>query len=114
MGTFDGYHKKSEESTGVIAMIDLLVKDLDKEMQIADVDEKDAQKDYETLMAQAAKKRAEDSKAITNKASAKAEEEEMLGAEKDKKGKTTQALMGVLEEIKNLHGECDWLLQYWG
>merc|ERR1719208_728295 len=112
--TFDGYHKKSEESTGVIAMIDLLVKDLDKEMQEADVNEKDAQKDYETLMAQAAKKRAEDSKASTNKAAAKAEEEEMLGAEKDKKGKNTHALMGVIEEIKNLHGECDWLIQYWG
>jgi len=111
--TFDGYHKKSQESTGVIAMIDLLVKDLDKEMQVADVNEKDAQKDYETLMAQAAAKRAEDSKASTNKAAAKAEEEEMLGAEKDKKEKTTQELMNVMEEIKNLHGECDWLVKYW-
>merc|ERR1719443_1604482 len=35
--TFDAYSKKSEESTGVIAMLDLLVKDLDKEMQEATV-----------------------------------------------------------------------------
>merc|ERR1719433_38316 len=83
-------------------------------MQVAEVDEKDAQKDYETMMAQSAKKRTEDSKAATNKAAAKAEEEEMLEAEKDKKGKNTHALMGVMEEIKNLHGDCDWLVQYWG
>merc|ERR1719215_1885013 len=37
------YKKKSEESTGVIAMIDLLVKDLDKEMTVAKAEEKDAQ-----------------------------------------------------------------------
>jgi len=110
--TFDGYHKKSQEGTGVIAMIDLLVKDLDKEMQIAGVNEKDAQKDYEALMAQAAAKRSQDSASSTNKAAAKAEEEEMLGAEKTKKDETSKALMGVLENIKALHGDCDWLLKY--
>merc|ERR1719207_466755 len=45
------YGKKSEEGNGVIAMIDLLVKDLTKEMTEADVNEKDAQADYEKLMA---------------------------------------------------------------
>merc|ERR1712087_605164 len=38
--TFGAYANKGQESTGVIAMIDLLVADLDKEMQIAEVDEK--------------------------------------------------------------------------
>merc|ERR1719230_1825627 len=37
------YKKKGEESNGVIAMIDLLVKDLDKEMTVAKAEEKDAQ-----------------------------------------------------------------------
>merc|ERR1719199_2418764 len=41
------YKKKSGESGGVIAMIDLLVKDLDKEMTVAQTEEKDAQADYE-------------------------------------------------------------------
>merc|ERR1719190_112884 len=40
------YAKKSGESTGVIAMIDLLVKDLDKETAEAQTSEKDAQADY--------------------------------------------------------------------
>merc|ERR1719352_1711410 len=42
--TFGAYSKKSEESTGVIAMLDLLIKDLDKEMQEATVEEENAQK----------------------------------------------------------------------
>merc|ERR1719454_112181 len=44
--TFEGaYQKKGEESNGVIAMINLLVKDLDKEMTEAETEEEDSQKD---------------------------------------------------------------------
>merc|ERR1719262_2074752 len=67
------YAKKSEESGGVLAMMDMLVKDLDKEMTIAEATEKDAQEDYEKMMADSAAKRAEDSKCITEKEAAKAE-----------------------------------------
>merc|ERR1712032_1100578 len=45
--SFNAYAKKSEEGAGVTGMIDLLVKELDTELQEAEVDEKDAQKDYE-------------------------------------------------------------------
>merc|ERR1711953_734392 len=48
--TWGAYSKKSEESTGVIGMIDLLIKDLDKEMTEAKTEEKDAQADYEPMM----------------------------------------------------------------
>merc|ERR1719373_314481 len=44
------YQKKSGESTGVIAMIDILIKDLDKEMTESEASEKDAQADYVTMM----------------------------------------------------------------
>merc|ERR1719253_755791 len=53
------YKKKGEESSGVIAMIDLLVKDLEKEMTTAKTVEKNAQEDYEQLMSDAAEKRAD-------------------------------------------------------
>merc|ERR1719487_1783199 len=36
------YKKKGEDSAGVIAMMDTMVADLDKEMQTAEVDEKNA------------------------------------------------------------------------
>jgi chromosome segregation ATPase len=104
------YKKSGEEGGGVIAMIDLLVADIDKENQIMEVDEKDAQKDYETLMSDAQTKRAEDSKAITDKESAKAETETQLQADTDtKKSKTTEA-METAKFIGGLHEECDWLL----
>merc|ERR1719254_441003 len=55
--TFGPYTKKGESSTGVIAMIDLLVADLDKEMQESEVAETDAQREYEEMMSQSAAKR---------------------------------------------------------
>merc|ERR1719392_474168 len=61
------YKKKSGESNGVIAMFDLLVKDLDKEMTVAKTEEKDSQADYEAMMKDSAAKRADDSKTLANK-----------------------------------------------
>ena len=62
-------------------MIDLLVKDLDKEMTVATTEEKDAQADYEQMMKDSAEKRAEDSKSLANKESALADMQAAL--EKD-------------------------------
>merc|ERR1719160_140354 len=61
------YKKSGEESNGVIAMIDTIVADVDKEIQTMEVDEKDAQSEYEEFMADASDKRAQDSKAMTDK-----------------------------------------------
>merc|ERR1719217_1222341 len=91
--------------------MDLLVKDLDKEMTEATAEEKDAQGDYEEMMADAAAKRAEDSKAITEKESAKADAEENLSAATDDKKEATGELMATEEYLAQLHTECDWLLQ---
>merc|ERR1719498_287436 len=105
------YKKSGEESGGVINMIDLLVADLDKDIQTSKVDEKDAQSDYETFMADASEKRALDSKAITDNESAKAETESNLQANKDSKGSKTMEAMETAKYLSGLHGECDWLLQ---
>merc|ERR1719247_3204116 len=105
------YKKSGEESGGVIAMIDLLVADIDKENQVMEVDEKDAQKEYEQFMSDASEKRALDSKAITDNESAKAETESDLQANKDAKGSKTINAMETAKYISGLHGECDWLLQ---
>merc|ERR1719498_529117 len=93
-------------------MIDLLVGDLDKEMQESTVSEKDAQTDYEAAMADASSKRAADSKSVTEKTSAKAQAEEMLQAETDKKSETSTMLAETLAYIQQLHGQCDFLLKY--
>jgi len=107
------YKKSGEESNGVIAMIDLLVADIDKENQTMEVDEKDAQADYETFMSDASEKRSLDSKAITDKEAAKAETETQLQTDTDtKKSKTIEA-METAKYIGGLHEECDWLLKYY-
>jgi len=106
------YKKKGEESTGVIAMIDLLIKDLDKELTEAATNEKEAQKDFETAMQDAAQQRATDTKTLADKESAKADAEGALQMHTDSKGSDTKELMAVVQVIGNLHTECDWLLQY--
>merc|ERR1719235_169355 len=86
-------------------MIDSLVADIDKENQAAEVDEKDAQHDYETFMEDSAEKRALDSKAITDKEAAKAEtESEVQTNTEDKKSKTIEA-METAKYIGGLHEE---------
>lgn len=111
--TFGAYSKKSEESTGVIAMIDLLIKDLDTEMIEAETTEKEAQKDYEDMMADSAEKRALDSKTLTDKGDTKASLEGDLEAHKEAKADTGKELMATLEYIASLHQECDWLIEYY-
>merc|ERR1719311_958618 len=92
-------------------MIDLLVKDLDKEMQEAEVEEKDAQKEYEKVMSDSAAKRAQDVKLITEKTAMKAQLETELEGSKEGKASSTKELMATLEYMSSLHGECDWLLK---
>merc|ERR1719215_1747273 len=105
------YKKSGEESGGVMAMIDLLVADLDKDIQTSEVDEKDAQSDYEQFMGDASEKRALDSKAITDKESAKGETEEELQANRESKHSKNIEAMENAKWTSGLHGECDWLLQ---
>jgi DNA repair exonuclease SbcCD ATPase subunit len=107
------YKKKGEESTGVIAMIDDLVKELDMEMTEAETEEKLAQEEYEELMADSAAKRAADSKSITAKEDEKANTEKALTENEGLHTSTVKELMATEEYIGSLHGECDWLIQYY-
>jgi chromosome segregation ATPase len=106
------YKKKSGESGGVIAMIDLIVKDLDKEMTVAKTEEKDAQGDYETMMKDSAAKRADDSKTLADKQGTLANLESSLQSNTEEKGSTVKELGATMQYIQSLHAECDWLLQY--
>merc|ERR1719189_3400300 len=65
------------------------------------------------MMADAQKKRAGDSKSITDKEAAKGSTEEMLQVETENKAGTSKTLMKTLEYLHNLHSECDWLMKYY-
>jgi len=106
------YKKKSGESGGVIAMIDLIVKDLDKEMTVAKTEEKDSQGDYETMMKDSAAKRSDDSKALADKQGTLADLQAALNTSNEDKASTQKELGATLQYIQSLHNECDWLLKY--
>lgn len=110
--SFDAYSKKSGDSMGVIAMIDKLVMDLEKEMVEAETEEKNSQADYETCMRDSAEKRTKDSKLLSEKEGTKAELETDLETNTDDKAAATKELMSTMGYISQLHNECDFLIKY--
>merc|ERR1719359_1326256 len=98
-------------ATKVMAVMDMLVADLDKEMQEADVEEKDAQGEYEQFMADSAAKRAQDSKAITDKEGEVANLKDELQAANDSKKAEEKELLATRQYLADLHAECDWLME---
>jgi septal ring factor EnvC (AmiA/AmiB activator) len=107
-----GAYSKSEESGGVMKMMTMLISDLDKEMNEATAEEKDAQADYELMMKDSAEKRTADSKSLTERESTKASLEGDLEAHTEAHTATSADLKATLEYIQSLHTECDWLLKY--
>jgi len=110
--TWGAYATKSGENTGVVAMIDLLIKDLTKEMTEAKTTEADAQADYEELMRDSASKRTSDSALLTEKTATKASLEGDLQNLRDTKGQVSRDLSATNQYIASLHAECDWLLKF--
>jgi predicted RNase H-like nuclease (RuvC/YqgF family) len=108
--TFGAYTKKGEESTGVIAMLDMMVADLDKEITEAETEEKEGQAEYETFMKDSAEKRALDAKSIEDKESTKADAEAKLLKDSEEKTSTMKEAMATHEFLADVHGDCDWLL----
>merc|ERR1719265_2653480 len=82
-------------------------------MTAADLEEKDAQGDYEEAMQDAADKRATDTKDLTDKNAAKATWETELQAHKDAKKASETELAALQDYIKTLHADCDFLLEYY-
>merc|ERR1719436_924885 len=103
---------KSESNSGVMEMMNLLISDLDKEMTEAKTEEKDAQADFEAMVADSKKKRFADSKAVTEKEAALADLGADLEGAKSAKAATSSELAATAKYIASLHAECDWLLKY--
>merc|ERR1719271_1017389 len=107
--TAGAYKKKS--AGGPTALIQKLSNELKMEIQANEIDEKNAQEDYEELMAESASKRAADSKTITEKESQKAGlEGDLEQATKDHKAASAEK-MALGEYVAQLHGNCDFLLK---
>ena len=103
--------KEGQMGQGVIAMMDLLLKDLENQLTVGATEEKNAQEDYETAMADAKEKRMADTKLLGEKMSAKAETDDALEKHTDEKASLTEELQGNSAYIASLHADCDWLLE---
>jgi len=109
--TFGAYQKKDGKSKGVIALMDMLQKDLEKDMTEAEHNEKTAQKDYAELTSDAQATRAQDSKSITDKESNKAKLEGKLQEVKSQSVMTADELNQVRNYVAELHSSCDFITQ---
>merc|ERR550525_942780 len=108
--TWGAYQKKGQEHSGVMAMMDLLITDLDKEMTEMGTDEKNAQEEYEIFMQDSQAKRADDSKSIADREGTKAELEARVRKLSAESKATNAEAYATATTIKDLHLECDWLL----
>merc|ERR1719207_405297 len=103
--------KKESNSGGVVALMDTIVLDLEKDKATAEADEKTAQKEYVSLMSESQTTREADSKSLVNKKSAKAERESKLVTAKEGKAVTFEELSNANTFLADLHSSCDFVVQ---
>jgi len=109
--TFEGEVKPSEQSGGVMAMMDQMIKDVEMDIQEGKHDEADAQKDYEEEMKDAAEKRETDSKLIVEKEGAKADTMTRLQMAREQRATKRDQLGITKDKEQSLHVDCDYLLK---
>jgi hypothetical protein len=108
------YEKKSKQSSGVVALMDMIIKDLHASLSDIEHDEGTAQKDYVELMGDSAASRASDMKSVTDKESAKAEITAQKVAAKEKLMANLNDLEVLSKYVTQLHGSCDFILENYG
>merc|ERR1719235_469298 len=105
-----GEMKKNSGSTGVIAMMEQMAKDVEMDIKAAKMDEATAQKDYTETMAEAAEKRAGDSKLIVEKEGTKASQAEELATARELLSSKREQLSIAGDKLNNLYRTCDMFL----
>merc|ERR1719271_1227366 len=109
--TWDAYQKKDGKSNGVIALMDMLMKELQDGITEAENEEKTAQKDYERLMTESQESRATMVQSVTTKEVAKADLDTKIEATKEKKSSEEAQLDSLKQTIAQLHADCDFLVE---
>jgi len=109
--TWDAYQKKDGKSNGVMALMDMLMKELSDGITESEHEEETAQKDYERLMSDSQASRAKMVESITAKEAAKAELDSTIVATKDKKSSQETDLSTVKQYLVELHAKCDFIIE---
>jgi hypothetical protein len=109
--TFEGeYKNKGQKGSSVMALMDMLSKDLEKDMQEAEHGEKTAQKEYAELLADAEATKSQDLKSVSTSETAKAGLEGKLEEAKTQKIITDDQHATVTNYIADLHQSCDFII----
>merc|ERR1719420_1876311 len=105
---------EKKNSGGVVALMDKIVSDLEKDKAGAAADEKHAQAEYVTLMAETQATRSQNSKGLVQKNAAKAELESKLVTAKESKAVTAEEVMNAHTFLSDLHSSCDFVVENFG
>jgi len=109
--TWGAYEKKSGKSNGVIALMDMLLKEMADELSEAKHDEETAQSDYERLMQESQASRAKKAESVTSKEAAKADLDVKSEQTKERKASQQTELANTESYIAQLHGTCDFIVE---
>merc|ERR1740127_152428 len=109
--TWGAYQKKDGKSNGVLALMDMLMKELQGDVTEATHDEETSQKDYERLMSDSQASRAQNVESITDKEGAKADMDVKVEQTKQQKASQETELGNVKQYIVQLHASCDFLVE---
>merc|ERR1719161_2842356 len=109
--TWGAYQKKEGKSNGVMALMDMLLKELSGDMTDAENEEKTSQRDYERLMSDSQTTRAQNAKSITDKEAAKADMDTAVEETKAKLDAQQTSLQNLKQYMIQLHANCDFLIE---
>merc|ERR1719390_15199 len=108
--TWGAYQKKDGKSNGVIALMDMLLKELGGDLTTSEFEEKTAQKDYERLMSDSQASRSQNVASITDKEAAKADMDTAVENTKAKLDSQQASLADIKQYILQLHAKCDFII----
>merc|ERR1719451_16849 len=109
--TWGAYQKKDGKSNGVMALMDMLMKELSDDLTTSENEEKTSQTDYERLMADSQATRSQNVASITDKESAKADMDTAIEQTKAKLDSQQTSLADIKQYILQLHANCDFLIE---
>jgi len=98
-------------ASGVLAMISQIAHGVELDIKEGELEEADAQKEYEKAMSDATQKRAADSELMITKDKARAQLASVLEDQKVAKNLKVERLAGVAEKTGDLHSSCDQLME---
>jgi len=102
---------KQQNEGGVVALMGRIKNELLGDKQEAEINEKQAQKDYVELMGESATTRAQDAKSLVEKKSAKAELEAKIIENKEQTKTALDEVTNANQYVADIHASCDLLLQ---